>query len=75
MLAGSALTWYDFKQVSAGFVRIGCELVDLAALQRYAALEHKQRKHERSRDIRSGDTIATGSHQGRSTCRHLVKRI
>lgn len=40
--AGS-FTWYDLKQVSARFVWIGCELVDLAALQRDAALKHKQR--------------------------------
>lgn len=46
MLASRSLTWYDLKQVSAGFVWIGCELVDLAPLQWYTTLEDKQRAHE-----------------------------
>lgn len=36
------LTWYDLKEVSSWFIRIGCELVDLASLQRYTALKEKR---------------------------------
>lgn len=37
------LTWYDLKQVSSWFVRVGCELVDLTPLQRDAALKRRQK--------------------------------
>lgn len=35
-------TWYDLKEVSPWFVRIGCELVNLASLQRYTALKERE---------------------------------
>lgn len=44
MLTRRSLTWYDLKQVSAGFVWIGCELVDLAPLQWNATLEQQAEK-------------------------------
>lgn len=41
--ASRELTWYNLKKVSSWFVWIRCELVDLASLQRYTALKHKER--------------------------------
>lgn len=37
----SDLTWYDFKEVSAWFVWVGAEFVDLTSLQGYEALKHE----------------------------------
>lgn len=41
--ANGDLTWYNLKKVSSWFIRISCELVDLASLQRYTALKQRER--------------------------------
>lgn len=33
------LTWYDLKQMSSWFIRVSCEFIHLASLQRYTALD------------------------------------